>query len=135
MNDDMYKDVPSSNIISPKHEVKKITLEEFHSFNEKFWKEQSVELHKCYKQGHSYANNTNKKDSIDLLKDMNYLLQQQFKDCSESPENVTICFEIIKNTLLLVQKSKLNVDKNCILSILQGFTIGCLKFYDQQTTN
>lgn len=129
----IYKEVPSSKIQPVKKSVESISTQDFHTFNEKFWKEQSVELHKCYKQGHSYANNTNKKDTVDILKDLNNLIQSQLRESVDTPDQINLLFEIIKNTLLLAQKQKPNADKNCILSIIQGFTIGCLKFYDRET--
>lgn len=135
MSEDLYKEVESSRIKSPKRIKVAITTDEFHTFNSTYWEQQSVELHKCYKQGHSFANNTNKKDSVDLMKDLNYLLEQQYKNNTETPDRITLTFEIIKSCLNILKKEKIEIDKDCVLSTIQGFTIGCLKFYDGQTKN
>ena len=44
-----------------KNVVEKLEINDIEINNDKFWEQQSVNLHKCYKQGQAFANNSNKK--------------------------------------------------------------------------
>jgi len=124
--------VPPSKINITRDSIEPITIDQIETLNYKFWNEQSVNLHKCYKQGHAYANNSNKKTAINLLQDMFKLLKQQYKNCSENERSYEHIFEQINISLQLVEDLGNTVDKNCILSIIQGYTLGCLKRYEKQ---
>lgn len=115
-----------------KNVVEKLEINDIEINNDKFWEQQSVNLHKCYKQGQAFANNSNKKTSIDLLQDMFKLLKQQYKNCSENEQHFETIFHQINSNLQLIEDLGNTVDKNCILSIIQGYTLGCLKRYEQQ---
>lgn len=112
--------------------VEELDINDIETNNDKFWEQQSVHLHKCYKQGQAYANNSNKKTSIDLLQDMFKLLKQQYKNCSENEQHFENIFNQINTNLQLIEDLGNTVDKNCILSIIQGYTLGCLKRYEKQ---
>ena len=110
-------------------EIEKMTIQELLEIDEMFWEQQNVKLHRCYKQGQAYANNSNKKTSVDLLKDMFILLKNQYKDDTNSKQIENI-FNILNNCLQMINDIETDVDKNCILSIIQGYTLGCLKKYE-----
>ena len=112
--------------------VQELDINDIETTNDKFWEQQSVNLHKCYKQGQAYANNSTKKTSIDLLQDMFKLLKQQYKNCSENEQHFETIFNQLHSNLQLVEDLGNTVDKNCILSIIQGYTLGCLKRYEKQ---
>lgn len=112
--------------------VEELDINDIETNNDKFWEQQSVNLHKCYKQGQAYSNNSNKKTSIDLLQDMFKLLKQQYKNCSENEQHFENIFNQINMNLQLIEDLGNTVDKNCILSIIQGYTLGCLKRYEKQ---
>ena len=109
-----------------------VNIQNVQELNDTFWEEQSVNLHKCYKQGVAYANNSNKKSSIDLLQDLFQLLKIQYKDNSDRVNTVELAFTNLHNNLQIINNlSDEGVDKNCILSIIQGYTLGCLKKYEK----
>jgi len=123
---------PPSKFNPHKDVVQELDINDIETNNDKFWEQQSVNLHKCYKQGQAYANNSNKKTSIDLLQDMFKLLKQQYKNCSENEQHFETIFNQLHSNLQLVEDLGNTVDKNCILSIIQGYTLGCLKRYEKQ---
>lgn len=112
--------------------VEKLHVSDVHSVNNNFWYDQSVNLHTCYKKGNTYANNSKKKTSTDLIGDMFSILKQQYIDSADTPEMVDLVIENIKNNLQMLENITNNVDKNCILATIQGYTLGCLKKYEQQ---
>ena len=124
--------IPPSKIQITRDVEEKLDIEFIENNNNKFWEQQSVGLHKCYKQGQAYANNSNKKTSVDLLQDLFKLLRQQYKDNSENEQHFETIFNIIIQNLQLIEDLGNTVDKNCILSIIQGYTLGCLKRYEKQ---
>ena len=124
--------VPPSRVKITREIVEPIDILDIEKNNNKFWEEQSVGLHKCYKQGQAYANNSNKKTSINLLQDMFKLLKQQYKDNTENEQPFEIIFNQIHQNLQLIEDLGNTVDKSCILSIIQGYTLGCLKRYEKQ---
>lgn len=123
---------PPSKFNPHKDVIEELDINDIETNNDRFWEQQSVNLHKCYKQGQAYANNSNKKTSIDLLQDMFKLLKQQYKNCSENEQHFENIFNQINTNLQLVEDLGNTVDKNCILSIIQGYTLGCLKRYEKQ---
>jgi hypothetical protein len=134
MNSDDLKELTKSSPAS-KFEpvcdiVEKMSLEDFIKHNERFWNQQSVELHRCYKKGIAYANNNNKKTSIELLKDMSILLKNIYKTPGNSNQLDDI-FNIITTSLKMIDDIEYDVDKYCILSIIQGYTLGCLSKYEK----
>ena len=116
---------PSRKITEP------VTIQDIQKINNDFWNTQSVDLHRCYTHGHVYANNSNKKSSINLIQDMFSLLRGKYAEDNDHSEQINIIFDNIKNNLELVEGLTDDVDKNCILSIIQGYTIGCLKKYEK----
>jgi len=122
----------SSNFPPSRDESVPATIDDIQSINNTFWEEQSVSLHKCYKQGSAYANNSNKKTSIDLLQDLFKLLKTQYKDNSDRVNTVELAFINIHNNLQIISNlSNEGVDKGCILAIIKGYTLGCLKNYEK----
>ena len=126
------KESPSSNFQPTREETVPITIDNIHDINNTFWEEQSVSLHKCYKQGTAYANNSNKKSSVDLLQDLFKLLKTQYKDNSDRVNTVELAFTNLHNNLQIISNlCNEGVDKHCILAIIKGYTLGCLKNYEK----
>lgn len=124
--------VPYSKFVLTREQKEELTTQQLEEFNEIFWEQQSVNLHKCYRKGQAYANNTNKKDSVDILQDMLTLLKQQYK-CSDTNDIVIEnLFDNINCSLKILKHVQSDVDKDCILSIIQGYTLGCLKKYEKK---
>lgn len=113
-----------------REQVEKMTVQQLITINEQFWEQQSVKLHRCYSQGQAYANNSNKKTSINLIQDMFNMLKSRYKNDRNS-EQIEHLFNIINTSLQMVDSLENDVDKNCILSIIQGYTLGCLKKYEK----
>lgn len=124
--------VPYSKFELTREQIQELTIQQLEEFNEVFWEQQSVNLHKCYRKGQAYANNTNKKDSVDLLHDMLNLLKQQYKNSDKNDNIVDNLFENIVCSLKILKQVQSDVDKDCILSIIQGYTLGCLKKYEKK---
>jgi hypothetical protein len=59
------------------------------------------------------------------------LLRGKYAEDNDHSEQINIIFDNIKNNLELVEGLTDDVDKNCILSIIQGYTLGCLKKYEK----
>ena len=129
--DKITSQVPYSKFELAKEQIQELTIEDIEKLNSTFWDQQSVELHKCYRKGQAYANNNNKKDSVDLLQDLFKLLKQQYKDSCDNVDVMETTFDTINNMLKTVKSLQQDVDKNCILSIIQGYTLGCLKKYEK----
>lgn len=123
--------VPYSKFELTKEQIQELSTQQLEEFNEIFWEQQSVNLHKCYRKGQAYANNTNKKDSVDILHDMLNLLKQQYKNSNENDSIIDNLFENIVCSLKILKQTQSDVDKDCILSIIQGYTLGCLKKYEK----
>lgn len=121
---------PSSKFppVGEKHKV--TTTRDIQNINNNFWNEQSVDLHLCYKKGTAYANNSNKKSSINLITELLELLKHQYKESTTQPDIIDIVFNNIKNDMTILEKITDDVDKNCILATIQGYTLGCLKKYE-----
>ena len=124
-------DGKSSSKFPPVGEKHKITTtRDIQNINNNFWNEQSVDLHLCYKKGTAYANNSNKKSSINLITELLELLKHQYKESTTQPDIIDIIFNNIKNDMTILEKITDDVDKNCILATIQGYTLGCLKKYE-----
>ena len=108
-----------------------MTIKDVQELNDDFWNTQSVDLHRCYTQGHVYANNSIKKTSINLIQDLFSLLRGKYADDNEHSEQINIIFNNLNNNLELIEGLTEEVDKDCILSIIQGYTLGCLKQYEK----
>jgi len=125
-------DYPPPSKFTPAKETKTpITIEDIKNLNNKFWEQESVELHKCYKIGNVFANNSNKKTSIDLLQDMFVLLGDKYKDSDKHAGTIALLISNINDNLEIIENLGEEVDKNCILSIIQGYTLGCLNIYEK----
>ena len=135
MSDELYTNVTSSKINSPRHEVNTSSTKDIIEISEKVWKQHDIEIYNKHKQGFAYANNNLKKDIYDLLKDMLSLLQQTCKEVSDSPDQINIMFDMMKSGMLLLQKQEVPLDKDQTLSQLHGYIISCLKDYDKKSTN
>lgn len=122
---------PASNFNPYKKTDQPVTIQDIQEINNNFWNTQSVNLHRCYTQGHVYANNSNKKTSINLIQDLFSLLRGKYAEGNTHSEQINIIFNNIKNNLELIEGLSDEVDKNCILSIIQGYTLGCLKKYEK----
>lgn len=129
--DKITKQVPYSKFELSREQLEELNINDLEKINSMFWNQQSVELHRCYRVGQAYANNNNKKDSTDLLQDMFKLLKQQYKDSCDNMDVMETTFDTINNMLKNVKSLQHDVDKNCILSIIQGYTLGCLKKYEK----
>ena len=130
--DKVTKSVPYSKFELSREQLENLTIQDLENINSTFWTQQSVKLHRCYSRGQAYANNNNKKDSLDLLQDMFKLLKNQYKDSCDNIDIMETTFDTINNMLKTVKTLQQDVDKNCILSIIQGYTLGCLKKYEKQ---
>jgi len=133
----MNKKVPATNKppskFPPLTEDKEVLeYEQIMNMLDIYWTQQGIELHNCYRKGAAYANNNNKKTSIDLLQDMMTLLNNQFKDTNQSPEILDILTGNIKSCLSIISKLDIDVDKNCILSTILGYTLKCFKKYESK---
>jgi len=126
-------EIPPSKFNPSRDQEQIIDMQNIGRNNNKFWEQQSVSLHKCYKQGQAFANNSTKKTAIDLLQDMFILLKQQYKDNSEHQQHFETIFTQINSNLQLIDDMGNSVDKNCILSIIQGYTLGCLQRYEKDS--
>ena len=125
------KSKPASKFNPTREDNIPITIENIESINNKFWEQESVSLYKCYKNGNVYSNNSKKKTSINLIQDMIRLLGEQYKSNSSGTQEHDIIIENIINNLKLLDILDTGVDKNCILSIIQGYTLGCLNNYEK----
>ena len=129
--EEITNNVKPSKINPTRDKTEEISVVDITNLNNEFWEQQSVGLHKCYKTGNTYANNGNKKTSIDLLQDMFKMLKQQYKDGSDNGHHFEHIFQQINTCLQLIEDLGNTVDKNCILSIIQGYTLGCLSKYEK----
>lgn len=123
--------IPPSKFVPTKEEQAQIDIESVIKLNNSFWEQQSTGMYKCYKQGTVYANNGNKKTSINLLQDLFKMLKQQFKDNSDNQQYYDNIFQQLNLCLQLIDDIGNSVDKNCLISIIQGYTIGCLSKYEK----
>ena len=125
---------PASQFLATKKEKKEIQLNDLVDLNNNFWQEQSVSLHKCFKTGRTYANNSDNKDTIDLLQDLVHLIETHFKNSTEdSKEQLRISqtFKVLHESIKIFNYITTEPDKNCFLSTLQGYILGCLKRYEK----
>lgn len=131
MSKDIYIEKTSSKFLPEKEEVDDRRVQDIIKIFDNFYKKQPVDISSCYRRGTSYANNSNKKTSIDIIQNLTMLLNQQYKDVSESPDIINELFANIKSLLNVVSKLDNDVDKNCILVTILGYTLGCLDKYEK----
>ena len=110
-----------------------VNIEAVVDINNKFWRQQTVQLHKCFKTGRTYANNSDNKDAVNLLQDLFHLVENHFKqnvDDSMKQLQLSQTFKVLHEGLKLCDSLANSPDKDCFLAILQGYTLGCLKNYE-----
>jgi len=131
MNSKDISDVPPSKFNPVKEVVEEIDIKQILDIDNKFWSQQSVELHSCYKKGNVYANNSQNKSSADILADLLIHLKNSCKDGKDKSINTEIVFNIILDCVKLLDRKETLLDKNCLLATLQGYVLGCLKNYEK----
>lgn len=134
MKTEPVKEVKPSKYMTKYKEHDTVHLEEIVDINNKFWQQQNVQLHKCFKTGRTYANNSDNKDAVNLLQDLLHLVETHFKQNSETGVQqlqLSQTFKVLHEGLKLCDSVANSPDKDCFLAILQGYTLGCLKNYEE----
>jgi len=134
MKKEPVKEVTPSKFLARPAPDDTVHLEEIVDINNKFWQQQNVQLHKCFKTGRTYANNSDNKDAVNLLQDLLHLIESHFKQNSDSNMQqlqLSQTFKVLHEGLKLCDSLANSPDKSCFLAILQGYTLGCLKNYEK----
>ena len=133
MNTDNIPEKPPSKFIPAPAPDDTVGIQNLINKNNKFWQQQTVQLHKCFKTGRTYANNSDNKDAVNLLQDLFHLVENHFKqnvDDSMKQLQLSQTFKVLHEGLKLCDSLANSPDKDCFLAILQGYTLGCLKNYE-----
>lgn len=99
---------------------------------EKYMYNTTIDYNKCYKTGMTYSNNTVKKTAMDIVSELISNIKQHC-DKKNQDTSMDLAFENIKNNITIVNQQSNEIDKQCVLFSILGYTIGCLKLYDEQS--
>lgn len=128
--DNITVNIPSSKFKPVERVDDSVDMKSIMDNSHKFWLQEGSILHKHYNTGNTFANNSNKKNHIDIIRDLMCLLHQELKKTVDSPDVLQLIFNNITTNLNLIQHTVPEYEKDNILAVLHGYINGCLKTYE-----